>query len=277
MGEKYGVEIFQSNKLNPRSLLDLYDFEIAFIGRAGLQNRCTNLEVFMKMFGKAVSLGLCVSIALASTACDEDEIAAGVAGAVIGAAIVHGVNSGHGRNQCSRPREVCSTWYDSWGQYHRECRVVRSSCYRTSPLSDPLQGVENSDSVTLGEKSLLSSSFRAQLDAQGLTEEDFAKEYSMSFESAKTFIDAMDLSRSGNSEGLRQLGLVEADLQEMAQYKLPSAQGISLLASKLNMRADTTTGMLNRIRAWALTEKTKICAKPEFKMNGDEKKLCNVR
>jgi hypothetical protein len=244
---------------------------------SGRKKDWINLEVFMKMLGRFVSLGLCVSTALASTACDEDEIAAGVAGAVIGAAIVHGVNSGHGRNQCSRPREVCSTWYDNWGQYHRDCRVVRSSCYRSSPLGEDAQGVENSNFVTLGEKSLLSSSFRSQLDAQGLTEEDFAKEYSMSFESAKTFIDAMDLSRSGNSDGLRQLGLADADLQEMTQYKLPSAQGIGSLASKLNMRADTTTGMLNRIRAWALTEKTKICSKPEFKMSGDEKKLCNVR
>jgi hypothetical protein len=227
-------------------------------------------------FHKLVSATLVTALSLSMVACEEDEIAAGVAGAVIGAAIVHGVNSGHHHRDCNYPtRNVCTSWYDNWGQYHRSCRTVRQSCYRNSPFGSDT-GSEFSLMQNKIETTSNSGSFAQQLESNGLTDADFAKEYSMSFESAEEFIQAMDMSRAGNSDGLVQLGLNSKDVQEMAQYRLPTSEGVAALASNLNMKLESTTGMLNRIRAWALTEKVRICAKPEFKMNRDEKKLCNV-
>jgi hypothetical protein len=59
--------------------------------------------------------------------------------------------------------------------------------------------------------------------------------------------------------------------------QLPTQAGIDALAKSLDQRADMTTAMINRVRAWSMSEKSRICSKPTFSMSGDEKKLCNVQ
>jgi len=216
-----------------------------------------------RFFAKAIPLCTAAAMSFALAACDDDEIAAGVAGAAIGAGAAIIIDRANDGDNC-RPgyRTVCSNSYDYFGNQYRDCRQVRYRCINRNAIENSI--LENGR-----------IDVRARAAAAGMTVEDFAQEYKLTFEGAERLWAALEASDQGNSAPLKGLGLSSGDIQLLGQYKQPSEAGIDALARNLNTRADLTAGMLNRIRAWALTEKTRICAQPDFKLNQDELRLCN--
>ena len=214
---------------------------------------------------------LCLGVTtsgFALTACDDDEVASGVVGAVIGAGVATAVNN---NNSCSAGyRSVCSNYYDYYGRLYRDCRQVYDRCIR--------RGAFESASFLTPTAATESGRIdvRTRAAEQGLTTEDFAKEYWMGFASADAFFTALDKADVGDAAPLRQLGLSSEDIQQIGNYGDPSAAGIDALAKNLNQRPDMTSRMITRITTWALNEKTRICAKSYDSMNDDEKKLCNT-
>jgi|GEM_PF-5959541 len=210
------------------------------------------------------------------TACDDDEIAAGVVGAVIGAGVATAIDHNYDddRRNC-RPivRTVCTNRYDYYGRNYRDCREVRDRCYRNDRNRSDVGAVEASFLARGAQEAAVSA--RARAEEQGLTTADFAKEYGLSFEAADAFFNALDRADRGDAAPLRELGLSDEDIQLLGQFKQPTEAGIDALAQRLDQRPDITNGMLNRIRGWAISERTRICQKPEFKKTDQEKKLCN--
>ncbi|MCA2959156.1 MAG: hypothetical protein IOD12_02820 [Silvanigrellales bacterium] len=203
------------------------------------------------------------------TACDDDDVAAGVVGAVVGAGIATVI---YDNNRCdSGYRTVCSNYYDYYGNLRRECRQVYHQC-RYDRLNVP--ATESALALAAGEERI---QVRQHAAANGLTVEAFAKEYWMSFEKAELYWTALDAADQGNAAPLRALGLSSEDIQLIGHMQLPTQAGIDALAKSLDQRADMTTAMINRVRAWSMSEKNRICSKPTFSMSGDEKKLCNVQ
>ena len=208
---------------------------------------------------------------VALTACNDDEIAVGVVGAVIGAGVATAIDraSDDDRRNCRQvTRTVCTNRYDYYGRNYRDCREVRDRCYRND------SGAFESSFLARGAQEAAVGA-RARAEEQGLTTADFAKEYWLSFEAADAFFNALDRADVGDAAPLRELGLSSEDIQLLGQFKQPTDAGIDALAQRLDQRADMTAGMLNRIRGWAISERTKICQKPEFKKTDQEKKLCN--
>lgn len=217
-----------------------------------------------RFIAKVVPFCTVAALGLGTTACDDDEIAAGVAGAAIGAGAAILIDRANDNDNC-RPgyRNVCTNTYDYYGRLYRDCRQVRYNCVNRFAFESAVREDGRID-------------VRTRAAAAGLTVEDFAKEYKLTFEGAERLWAALEASDQGDSAPLKALGLSSGDIQSLGQYKLPSDQGIDSLARNLNTRADLTTGMLNRIRAWAISERNRICSQPEWKMTKDDKDLCNV-
>jgi hypothetical protein len=223
----------------------------------------------MKMTLSNIAISLLVAATgLGMTACDDDAVAAGVAGAVIGAGVAAVIIDRNDNDRCTPSyRTVCSSYYDYYGRLIRDCREVRDSCrYRYERTESALEAFASGNRIQV----------RQHAESNGLTVEDFAKEYKLGFDNAEKFWAALDASDQGDAAPLNALGLSSEDIQLLGQYKLPTEQGIDNVARSLDQRADITKGMFNRVRAWALKERTRICSKPPANMSRDERKLCNA-
>jgi hypothetical protein len=221
-------------------------------------------DVKMKRIYSAFVVSILAASSLSTlSACDDGVVAGGVAGAVIGAGIGAAV-SNNNRYCYSGYDTVCSNYYDYYGNSRRECRQVYNNCRRYS------------ESLSVSTLALAASGnpihVREHAAQNGLTVEAFAAEYWLSFAKADQFWTALEAADQGDANGLYALGLSGQDIQ----LNLPTPQGTDALAKSLDQRVDLTTAMMNRIRAWSLGEKIRICAKPKNTMTESEKSLCNV-
>jgi hypothetical protein len=177
-------------------------------------------------------LAIAAISSLAQTSCTDREVAAGMAGAAVGAIIVGSAHSHHApAPRCGTTRrEICSSHRDYWGVYHRTCRwEVYDSChggYRRYLLS----GVAK---------------------AADLNANEIASRYSMSFESAELLVSALAKSESGDPAGLSALGLERNDVERLAKFELPESNGIDRMARALNQAPEATKAMLEQLVAIA--------------------------
>lgn len=214
----------------------------------------------MKEFFSAKKTCVAVTVALASvslfTGCDDRDVAIGLGSAAIGAgaaAIIIGNNNNGGYNNGGY-RNVCSTYYDYYGRPYQDCRQVYGRYYR-----------ENANGREAG---VIDSA-----NAAALTPEDFAAEFHLSFESSTRLVSAFKTARAGSNAELLGMGLKTEDLNQMAQFNLPQSSSIDALAKNLNVDVASTTGMLNRMRTWALTEQNKKCEEFRFSFDAKEKEF----
>lgn len=179
-----------------------------------------------------LALVLAAVASLAQTSCTDREIAAGMAGAAVGAIIVGSAHSQPApAPRCGTTRrEVCSSHRDYWGVYHRTCRwEVYDSCrggYRRYLLS----GVAK---------------------AADLNANEIASKYSMSFESAELLVSALAKSEAGDPAGISTLGLERSDVERLAKFQLPESTGIDRMARVLNQAPEATKAMLEQLVAIA--------------------------
>ncbi len=190
--------------------------------------------------------------AFALVGCDDRDVAIGLGGAAIGAGAA--IIIGGGRGGSYDPdgyRTVCSDYYDYYGRYYRDCRRVGGGIrpYRNETES----GIFDSE------------------NASAMTAENFASEFHFSFESSKVLVTSFELAKKGDNSGFIAMGFNTSDLREMAQFKLPSEQTIALVSKNLDVSPGTTTGMLNRMRAWATTEQSKKCDEVRYSDEADAK------
>lgn len=184
--------------------------------------------------------------------CDDRDVAIGLGGAAIGAGAAIIIGGGRGGSyDHDGYRTVCSDYYDYYGRYYRDCRRVGGGI---RPYGNETEsGIFDSE------------------NASAMTVENFASEFHLSFESAKVLVNSFEMAKNGDNAGFIALGFNTADLREMAQFNLPSEETIALVSKNLNVSPGTTTGMLNRMRAWAMTEQTKKCDEVRYSDDADAK------
>jgi hypothetical protein len=197
--------------------------------------------------------------------CDDRDVAIGVgavAGAAIGAAIGGSVggNSGHHHGGYCRGgyQTVCSQTVDRWGNPATYCQPVYRDClYR-----------DYGRSYFSAESSVFDYA-----DASNFKAEDFSKEFKLNFEAGARILSALKSAKEGDQSDLNKLGLSASDLRELAQFRLPSEEGIQTFSVNLNVHRDILVGMFNRMRAWAMSNMTQACDEARFSQDADKQKF----
>ena len=206
-----------------------------------------NVNMWKRRTSVAVIAALAATSLFAISGCNDSDVATGLGVAAIGAgaaAIIIGNNNRNDNDYGRNNRTVCSTYYDYYGNPYRDCRQVYSPYNRENAVTEA--GILDSDRTS------------------ALTPEDFAKEFHLSFESSARLVSAFRLAKTGSNAGLVAMGLTTDDLNEMAKFNLPSSAGIDRMSKNINTNVSTTTGMLNRMRAWAMAEQTKKCNEARY-------------
>ena len=188
--------------------------------------------------------------------CTEEQVAAGVGLAAIGAAFViigdsdsdydRGRDHGRRRGRCEGGYvRRCTTYRDYYGNKHRECRREWDSCkYYSNYSNDNVALLSNhlapNDSNAI---ELMSSSASEQKLSAG----KLAATFEMSFKSAEFFVASLEQAQEGNPQALLNLGLERKDVELLAYEKMPSAKGIETLARKLNMDYSKAESMMKSL------------------------------
>lgn len=206
-----------------------------------------------KAFG---ALLLCATL-LTQTACTDEEVLASIgAGAIIGGVIAVGAacaksddctvdtssSSCHGGYTT-----VCRDYSDYWGNHRRECTREWDSC-RSYGGHHHLKGVDGSSDFFAA--NLASSAKKTAIKSQGekiLNPNNVAIAFRLKRDSAVKLISAVKSARTGDSNGLKALGLARADLERVADGKMPTDSGINAMAAKLDQSRENTTRMVRAL------------------------------
>ncbi len=210
---------------------------------------------------KILGIGLLLAMGTSLQGCTDEEVAAGVGLAAIGAAIViigdndHGYDNGrgHGRDHGRRGGRCeggyvnrCTTYRDYYGHQRRECRREWDSCSRyrnysndnVALLADHLNGLESANDIQLA---------AASKEEEKVSSGKLAATFEMSFKSADFMVTSLEQARAGNPKALLNLGLDRRDIELIANEKMPSARGTDTLAKKLNMDTPKAESMLKSL------------------------------
>ena len=179
---------------------------------------------------KKLLMALIFPMCLFLQACDD-------AGVAAGAGFVAGVIIGSTAPTCHSGYETrCSSYYNHWGYYVRECRDVYHSCARrySAAMNLDLSGMV---SDVEGQKAVSAEVARV------------ATKYQMSFEGASMIVDALDKAKSKDLSGINALGLKKEDLMSLSKGQKVSKDGLKNLSEKLNLSEASAQKMMNKI-AW---------------------------
>ncbi len=135
----------------------------------------------------------------------------------------HDDRDGH-KNSCRGDKgKKCYTYRNHKGEKVKECKKERNNCDR------------NYSNVNLA------------LANKDVTSVDWAQTFGLSFDSAEKLVAALESSRQGDIQAILDLGLSEQDIEDLAQLKMISKDGIQSLSVSLNQFPEDTQSMINSL------------------------------
>ncbi len=211
----------------------------------------------------AVSL---LGLSLVQTGCEPEDaaavaIGAGVIGVIVGAGIADDNDHDHCRGGT---RRVCSTHHDRRGHSRTNCRDVYRSCGHRYEGTLRIAG--------------LASAIQTSPEAAAL-----ASKYSLSFEAAELLVEKTKAAQDGNVVALKELGLANQDLQNLAHLEMISNESVRRVSDKLDTTPQTVENLLSSVIAEAKTQ-TRDIASPVWeaclargKWKTPQNRSCNDR
>ena len=114
----------------------------------------------------------------------------------------------------------------------------------------------------------------ASLEKLEVESSKWAETFGMSFASAEFFTTALENARDGDIKALYDLGLGRADVMALAKEKMPSQEGIDLLARKLDQSKPETQLMLEKLLKKGSEIKQKECRRSGHPGRSPRLKIC---
>lgn len=212
-------------------------------------------------FGLSSVSGVLSVLLLASTpmmqSCNDEEVATGAAVVAVGAAAVaigSAVGSRNDDGCYNNYRRVCRTRWDYFGREINECYNVRCGYERPDyrPYRD-YNGRRDGRRYADSKFSVSNLPVEAIVNA-----EEWAFEFRMSVESARRVLGALYVAKNGSTDGLRDLGLGDDDIENVALLRVPTDQGIDIVAQNLDQKPLFTKAMFSRMIVQAHNDKKEL-------------------